>query len=834
MTSQKSLKNNVNLNDFKRSLTSSLLFPIIAFLVLFFMVTVPVISYVNTEDFIKTPIHPELQMFLGPGSTFAYSPELMFMGMVCCGALVAVKSYFFLVSKKQVNVFLSLGVTRNTMFINRTLSAIITLFASTFIPVFIVYLINIAKFGASAYLTSVFLYFVAGLFVSGMVGYAIASFAMMVSGNVFEAGLTGAALSFTPFMLYSVFEQLKYSVLRGFIGSAYGTTWSTALIPFTFVDTAEQYTGDPSFFRIGDMLGTIQKSVLVKGEIPEKMLVDKYFIIPVLAWGLVAVVLISVALLLFNRRKAEHANSFGHFAVSRAVVSVFVMVFASYFAVGAFGYDLKYEVFGLFLVTVGLALIGFFFTQLIMARKIKAFVKALPIYAVAFCVLAVAFVAVGTEYLGTFNKAPAKEDVKSVAISLEHLDLFYNSVHPNNNRYVKSTDADDINMILELFEQIKVDKKTKENNTAEGYIYFAIEDKNGETKYREFDVFSAEIFMNYLKKVYNSPYFDAVVEEQLLGFNEKNISTNGKYSLHDYDEFVYADMYYVEKFDSSEVGLFNYLDNSMVVKAPNLDKEEDDENAVQIFKGDDLARALYEDYTKMTFDDFFKNPNKSIAVLGQLGERCFNTNDTLKPSVEYSDKFTYNYEYGVEYETNAYGEIYTGENMPEFVIRNAYVSIPIYPQMTNTVNYFKENKIDFEYKYDGKIKEVLYSDLSYDDASAKYSDVVESRFDGIGNQYFDTSKIIFFENYNFSYSRFRYLMDYITTETNFMNLLKEVYEIAESPLKPVDKSKQQSVIDNAVSTYLTYNDNGKYIYIVYEDGTVVSQYIPQANAGILK
>jgi hypothetical protein len=149
--------------------------------------------------------------------------------------------------------------------------------------------------------------------------------------------------------------------------------------------------------------------------------------------------------------------------------------------------------------------------------------------------------------------------------------------------------------------------------------------------------------------------------------------------------------------------------------------------------------------------------------------------------------------------------------------------------MTNTINYFKENKIDFEYKYDGKIKEVLYSDLSFDDAAAKYSEVVENRFDGLGNQYFDTTKIIYFNNWNFSYSRFRYLMDYISSDTNCMNLLKEVYETAESPLKPVDKSKQQNVIDNAVPTYLTYNDNGKYIYIVYEDGTVVSQYIPQAN-----
>ncbi len=827
MTSQKSLKNNVNLNDFKRSLSGSLMFPIIAFAVLLFTVTFPVISYVTSEEFIKTPIHPELQMFLGPGSTFAYSPELMFMGMVFCGALVAVKSYFFLVSKKQVNVFLSLGVSRKTMFINRTLSAIITLFASTFIPVFIVYLINIAKFGASAYLTSVFLYFVAGLFISGMVGYAIASFAMMVSGNIFEAGLVSASFSFLPIMAYNAFDLFRGETLRGYVFPAYGVSWLQNLTPFLFVSSIEEYTGDPSRFGVGDMLGTIQKSVLVKGEIPENMLVDKYFIIPVLAWAIVAVVLVSVALLLFNRRKAEHANSFGHFAVSRAVVSVFAMLCTSYISVGIFSYDLKFEPFALFLIIVAIALVGFFLTQLIMARKIKAFVKALPVFAVTMCVIGVAFVAVSTGYFGTYNKTPAKEEVKSVAISLQNVDLFYNSVLPRN-RYVKSTDANDIAMILELFDQIKVDKKTKENNNIEGFVHFAIEDKNGEIKYREFHVYSAEIYMNYLQKAYNSSFFDAVVEEQLLGFNEKNLSANGKYSLNKGEELLYQGEYQ-EILNSGEVGIFNYLDNSMIAKAPNLDKEEDDEKAVQIFKGDDLARALYEDYTKMTFDDLFKNPNKPIAVLGYLGEKSFNANDTLKPSTNESEKYMYSDV------TSVYGDIeYQNKNPDEFVIRNSYISIPIYPQMTNTVNYFKENKIDFEYKYDGKIKEVLYSDFSYDYASAKYSDVVESRFDGRGNLYFDTSKIIFFDNLDFSYSRFRYLMDYISADTNSMNLLKEVYELAESPLKPVDKSKHQSVIDNAVPTYLTYNDNGKYIYIVYEDGTVVNQYIPQANVGILK
>ena len=55
MTSQKSLKNNVNANDFKRSLVGSILFPVIAFIVLFVFVTAPVIQYVtsgiNMNDF---------------------------------------------------------------------------------------------------------------------------------------------------------------------------------------------------------------------------------------------------------------------------------------------------------------------------------------------------------------------------------------------------------------------------------------------------------------------------------------------------------------------------------------------------------------------------------------------------------------------------------------------------------------------------------------------------------------------------------------------------------------------------------------------------------------
>ena len=105
MTSQKSLKNNVNANDFKRSLVGSILFPAIAFFVLFVFVTAPVIQYVTSESYLVAKEHNEQTMFLAPGSTFSYMFDLLPVGMLACGMLTALKSFGFLLSKKQVNVF---------------------------------------------------------------------------------------------------------------------------------------------------------------------------------------------------------------------------------------------------------------------------------------------------------------------------------------------------------------------------------------------------------------------------------------------------------------------------------------------------------------------------------------------------------------------------------------------------------------------------------------------------------------------------------------------------------------------------------------------------------
>ena len=204
MTSQKSL-NNVNKNDFKRSFLGALPFPAIAFLVLFVLVTIPVFEYVTDIDFKLSTEHMEYSMFLAPGSTFFFSFSLLPVGMVACGMLTALKSFYYLLSKKQVNVFLSLGIKRSTVFTNRLVSGAISLFVAVFVPIFMIYITNIVSFGMSAHLTKLFIYFVSLLFVCGLAGFAITSAMMMVSGNIFEAGISSLALSVISFKIASLF-----------------------------------------------------------------------------------------------------------------------------------------------------------------------------------------------------------------------------------------------------------------------------------------------------------------------------------------------------------------------------------------------------------------------------------------------------------------------------------------------------------------------------------------------------------------------------------------------------------------------------------------------------
>lgn len=837
MTSQKSLKNNVNYNDFKRSFKENIWFPIVAFVVLFVWVTFPVIEYVTDKEFVLTPIHDELQVFI---ESISVGMTVFCAGMVFCGALTALKCFYFLFSKKQVNVYLSIGVTRTTMFINRVVSSVGLLFVATLIPTLIVFILNITNFGITAHMTKTFLYMFFGLFISGLVGFAITTMAMMISGNIFEAALTTISMAFIPMVLATAVDFLRMNLLKGYFDDGnVGIVWINLFSPFTFVnDCARELHGKKEFAdytNINELLDILFKSDLVDGKIPANITVDFGLALPLIIWLVVSVLLMLGGFLFINKRKAEHANSVGHFNISRAINATFAAcVVVELFSARTLAVDFSI---GTILFIIAATFVAYFVAQLILARKFKKAVKSLGVWAILACITVIGFVAFDTGFFGAYNKIPEISNIKSASISFGEMPLFYNAVRSDGG-YVKSINEKDTKMIIELFDEIKNDKKTDD---LQGWVTFAFEDENGEIKHRQFTVYSADLYEKYIKTVFESNYFNAIAEHRLLGFNNKNLSVNGKYEVQiheEYDEYVTKEDSVVYP-TSTCITRGYYYDNQMLVTSSwecRIDDAVVEDYSVEIQKGDALAKALYNDITKMTFEDIFKSKVKPIGVIGLSAEQVFNGNTVLKPSVNEWDKYQIQ-SVTTEYENEKLVYYINGKKVGSDLSKvtgnfTVIANLIVYPQMTETVKWLNDNGVEFKHQYKGKIKEVLFtnSPLDCSDACSYYEDKYENRF----RDYYTLSREKMFESNQFHYSSLVGLSDCITKEETQYNLLKDIYKEAGQPLSVLDSNKNSEVLEKCVPFYFVNNDNGRYVYIVYEDGSIVCQYLPEANVGVLK
>lgn len=837
MMSQKSLKNNVNLNDFKRSLLGSILFPAIALIVFFIGMTMPVISYVTSDEFLSTPVHNEVSVFLADNSMFSYSFSLLPVGMVLCGMMTAIKSFYFMLRKNQVNVFFSIGVSRRTMYINRILSGVITLFVAVLVPMSIIYIINIASFGVSSYLTTVFLYAVALFFTCGLAGFGIGSAAMMISGNIFEAVLTCVTPTIIPLLIANLADGFCNNFLKGYVNIIKDTSWLNVLSPWGIAtnlgaDYPTVNYSDVYYSKVGSdkILGLMTRNTTPdKFVVPESYRVDLDLTLPIIIWLAVSVALVVLGAFLFKARKAEHANSFGHFAISRAINSTFVFVVAAYIFLMALDYMVSPLVY--FLITLIAGALAYFLVQLIMTRKMKTTLKSMAWYGVLAGVLAVALVVVGTGFFGTYNKTPDKAEIKSVSAELTLLEVYphYIYTYDNTEDFVESETDESKEAILKAFELVKNEKVKYGENSIEN-VTFVFRDKNNELMYREFAIYSAETYYDYLKTLYGSDYFDAILEEYLLNDPPEHDSP---YVSYEYDQNgnIIDVMEYYSGNDSAgylKNMLWCYSSNNMLLGVEYLPSGEYEQEMVPtaefVENSEELCKALYKDLTKMTFEQFFHNTSKPVGILTTDGGHvCFDKDEFVYPLDDY----------GVIMDDT------TDEDLPS-VIQAGVHTIPVYPEMTETVKYLESNGYEIN-KVDLTVKEVLYTDspLTDNEVTHIYADKNSQKYKGYGNynHYFVNrpDDITMFYNTDFGYGAFELVGYFIDEKLNNLDMLKSLYKDAGHPLKSVtDTAKAEEIIGKSVSQYLVYGDNGRYVYVVYEEGPVVCYYLPEANVSALK
>lgn len=812
MTSQKSLKNNVHINDFKRSLVDSLMFPIIALLVLFVFITVPVLKSFAKYTLVSKGL---LYCFISDTSAFIGSFYLLQLGMVMCGMMTATKIFKFMLSKKQVNVYFSLGLTRTTIFLNRFFASTVTLFLSVFIPITIVLFANIAYIGVSAELVKAYLFFVSSLFICGMVGFSIAAFGINISGCMFETCLTTLTISLLPTTVQQLFEVLNVNFLKGYVMDYNRTSFGDFFSPWSFVKPIkERYFVDgnsTNLVSVDDLLAGFERRLLVDGKLPEACQADSVFFLPIIIWLGVALLIVGAALLLLNYRKTENSNSVGKFAISRAIISFTLFCNSIYIVCINLEVSLMCVV-----IAAVVALIVYFLAQLILTRKIKVTLKSMSVCLALEAVFIVFVISLSTGFFGIYNKLPKKENIKNVSLSIIEVDYVSNS--PRNDRYVESTNSKDIDMTVELFEKIKKDSgKPNESITT---VYFLITDNNGKKMNRGFQVWDWNLYTEYLEQTVNSDFFDALLEEKFIGYDKNNKSKDGQYTyINNGVEYSYS--YFDDKIeDNSDISV-SLFDAQMLVPPYSEDKIDTE---IEIYKGDELAVALYNDLTKMSYKQLCKNDSKPSVIMGYRDSNVFNGNQKLLAKDYIFENYSYIYE--------------------EEKSESANTVIPyicVYPEMTETLAYFEANGMTLQNSYEGKVKQVLYTNCRQPISSVigKYIENNEEKYQGTID--FDYLKQLynFNENYFFSSGSFyedslEILGGFIRNETTNLDMLKTVYFDLECNLTSVDESKFDQVLSNCVPQYYTYNDDGRIVYIIYEDGSVVCQYLPQSKLSVLK
>lgn len=819
MISPRYSNDRVDANDLKRSFINILPCSVVAFLALIMFHVQPVLSYVFSESFKTEKMQKNvLFYFLDSNNVF---PSFIQIGMVLCGMLMAFSLFQFLLKKKSVNVYLSFGMTRSKLYINRLFAAVLSLFVATFIPTFLTFIINLVSFGASSALTSLFCYMFLMEFVSGLAGFALASAVMTFSGCTIEAVITAIGLSALPTFISGTIDNLS-TIVRGYVynagadiarrtGGNLFNIWTFALDTENLNGKATEFTSEKTFV----LLGQLTKKSTFKAF----QCVDMEVLAPILIWLAISIILIAVGTVFMNKRKSENSNSFGKFYLASASngLLVYTIVLDVLASVLKYAYadnprsPLHQNLSLILLILFGATILAFFVVELILRRNFKATLKTLPVYALAFAVTVFAFVYYGTSCFGAYNKLPDISQIKSVSMDINDNRGITLQNTAINSKFL-SENAEDIKTAYAMFDIVKADKHYK-GAELEGKIGFKIVLKDGTEINRLYAVYTSDVYNKYRRTVYNTQFFKDFLKQVLI---------EGKVTSEDDDSFYIDENGYqtmasnalpnMKNVEWFYVGPSYLVDNYYTNSATaNLDLIED---------VDGLKEAIYKDYIAMSYDDAYTNTRIPVGAISSNITQAKNVNTKL------TNKYGYYYEEGAYYSYGYDDPEVTQQKEDKCVKGSAVYSFYIYPNMTNTIKFLNDNGLT-PLAYTGNIKEVYYADTNY-----SVSRVLSHYADGsmLDNRYeaFDFSQALNINNYGA-------VADGAPDTISFMDFVKNAYINAGLTLKTVSGDKAKEIVSKAIPYYepdLGTEIKGRYIMIVYDDNTITSLYVPEGNMAV--
>lgn len=410
---------------------------------------------------------------------------------------VAIMAFHFITSKKTVNVYYSLGITRAGLFASRFLSGVITLLLILFVPFMLSTGANWFFFGASKELFAAAAYLFCSYFVLTVVVFAISCAAISAVGTIFEGLLHSVVLTATPSVFFALLDLLMQPLVYG---SAYGYVYYTdggEHITLNLIAALNRF--NPLLFNVDQVM---QVGNLDRAGVNDKFVWQTPAIWPVLLWAAVACALFFVGLAVFRKRRVEVCGFIGTNRVMNTAITAIVGIMGFALVVVLMQDDNQSLVLS---VLAGLLVYCLLYVvmELVLLRNTKRFVrglKKLPFHLAAPVLVILVFT---TGLFGFSTRTPDLADIESVAVmpvanlpagsnvfySTGRADLYYLSVeeiddynriisyHQNQHHmlYGDFTDKKQIEALLALHKEIAAQGGGEPRNP------FNVKNVNGDT-----------------------------------------------------------------------------------------------------------------------------------------------------------------------------------------------------------------------------------------------------------------------------------------------------------------------------------------------------------------
>lgn len=339
--------------------------------------------------------------------------------VVVAAIFMGISAFRFITSKKTVNVYYSLGITRDKLYFGRYISGAILLVASIAIPLLITFIINLIFIGGSAQLTAAMLYYILMFASISLTTYTITAAIFSSVGTSFEGVLFTGTLLFLPTIFFTC---LQFLMSKFVYGNPYGEKFNYTTNPDLYSVAAEKLSTRFSFLSpimhnlnelsmYGAYDPKLEGNPVLAMTEGQPYTAPNY--LPAIIWLIFSAAVFFIGMLIFQKRKAEICGFIGTNKYLNSIVPFIIGFFA--FTVCLYKLPLSTVVCGV----IGLIIYFIIYCaiELALKRNFKLFLRGLfkfPIHASISVAIAAIF---ATGLFGYSSRLPDLENIQSVDVT---------------------------------------------------------------------------------------------------------------------------------------------------------------------------------------------------------------------------------------------------------------------------------------------------------------------------------------------------------------------------------------------------------------------------------